>query len=88
MTPLNGPSWMAVLALALGILGLAFSLWRARKRNAQRAPRISVLDHLLLWPRLLRSSKSVDRSRRLFTGRELWGWLVLAVLIVIGVVFF
>lgn len=47
-----------------------------------------MLDYLLLWPRLLRSSKSVDRSRRLFTDRELWGWLVLAVLIVIGVVFF
>jgi uncharacterized membrane protein len=71
-----------------GACGLALAYRQSKKRVSTRGAPRSFLDYLLLWPLLFESSSSVDRSRRLLTTRELIGWLIVLVLVVVGLVFF
>ena len=77
-----------LLVLLVGCFGLFIAYRRSKSRVSTRGENRSLLDYLLLWPLLFESSSSVDRSRRLLTTRELIGWLIVAVLIVVGMVFF
>jgi len=77
-----------LLAILVGSIGLALAYHRSRNRVSTRGEDRSWLDYVLLWPLLFESSPIVDRSRRLLTNRELIGWLIVAALIVVGMVFF
>jgi hypothetical protein len=77
--------FLFVLPFGAGALVLAYR--QSKKRASTDGPSRSWLDYLLLWPLLFEKS-SVDRSRRLLTNRELLGWLIVALLIVVGLVFF
>jgi hypothetical protein len=76
------------LVLLIGAAGLVLAYRQSKKRASVGGRQRSLLDYLLLWPLLFESSSSVDRSRRLLTNRELIGWLIVALLIVVGLVFF
>jgi hypothetical protein len=80
-----GPFLLVVIG---GACALALAYRQSKKRVPTRGASRSFLDYLLLWPLLFESSSSVDRSRRLLTTRELIGWLIVLVLIVLGLVFF
>jgi hypothetical protein len=80
-----GPVLLVVL---VGCFALFIAYRRSKARVSMRGEGRPLLDYLLLWPLLLERSSSVDRSRRLLTNRELIGWLIVAVLIVLGMVFF
>ena len=75
-----------VLVLGAGVLALAYR--QSKRRVSTDAQSRSWLDYLLLWPLLFKKSSSVDRSRRLLTNREIMGWLIVVLLMIIAVVFF
>jgi hypothetical protein len=77
-----------LLVVIGGACGLALAYRQSKKRVSMRGAPRSLLDYLLLWPLLFESSPSVDRSRRLFTTREMVGWLIVLALIVVGLVFY
>jgi hypothetical protein len=79
-----GP-FLLVLLFGAGALILAYR--QSKKRTSTDGQSRSLLDYLLLWPLLFERS-SVDRSRRLLTNREVAGWLIVVLLIVVGLVFF
>jgi hypothetical protein len=76
------------LVLIIGAAGLALACRQSKRRASVGGRQRSLFDYFLIWPLLFESSSSVDRSRRLLTNRELIGWLVVALLIVVGMVFF
>jgi hypothetical protein len=75
-----------VLVLGAGVLALAYR--QSKRRVSTDAQSRSWLDYLLLWPLLFDKSSSVDRSRRLLTNREIMGWFIVVLLMIIAVVFF
>ena len=77
---------MLVLVLGAGALALAYR--QSKKRVSTDGQSRSWLDYLLLWPLLFEKSSSADRPRRLLTNREVVGWLIVVLLIVVGLVFF
>jgi hypothetical protein len=77
-----------LFAMLIGSFGLAVAYHRSRKHVSTHGKDRSWLDYVLLWPLLFENSSTVDRSRRLLTNRELIGWLIVATLIVVGIVFF
>jgi hypothetical protein len=79
-----GP-FLLVLLFGTGALVLAYR--QSKKRASTDTQSRSLLDYFLLWPLLFEKSP-VDRSRRSFTNREIVGWLIVALLIVVGLVFF
>ncbi len=79
-----GP-FLLVLLFGAGSLVLAYR--QSKKRVSAPGQSRSFLDYLLLWPLLFEKSSSVDRSRRLLTNREIVGWIIVLLLIVIGVTF-
>ena len=76
------------LVLLVGACGLALAYRHSKKRVSMVARQRSFLDYLLLWPLLFENSPSGDRSGRLRTNRELIGWLIVLILLVVGLVFF
>jgi hypothetical protein len=77
-----------LLVILIGAFGLVIAYRRSKQRVSLRDGDRSWLDYVLLWPLLFESSSKIDRSRRLFTTRELIGWGIVAALILIGMVFF
>jgi len=77
-----------LLIVVLGVGVLTFVYRQSKKRVSPDSPSRSWLDYLLLWPLLFEKSSSVDRSRRLLTNREIMGWLIVVLLMIIAVVFF
>ena len=75
-----------VLVLGAGVLALAYR--QSKGRVSTDAQSRSWLDYLLLWPLLFEKSSSVDRSRSLLTNREIMGWLVVVLLVIIAVFLF
>lgn len=78
------------LALLVGCSGLIATFGRLRSRDGSPDAKRSLLDYLLVWPLLLgKPSRGSDvrRDARFFTGRELGGWLILLVLIVLAIAF-
>ena len=80
-----GP-FILVLVLGAGVLALAYR--QSKRRVSKDGLSRSWLDYLLLWPLLFEKSSSVDRSRRLLTNREIIGWLIVVVLMVVAMVLF
>ena len=76
-----------LLVLLFGVGALALAYRQSKKRASMGTQSRSLLDYLLLWPLLFEKS-SVDRSRRLLTNREVVGWVIVGLLIVVGLVFF
>ena len=77
-----------LLAGFTGASALVLAYHRSKKRVSSRSESRAPLDYLLLWPLLFKASSSVDRFERLLTNREIIGWLIVAALIVVGMVFF
>jgi hypothetical protein len=78
-----------VITILVGLGGLFAAYYRAEKyvRSEDQSP--SVWDYVLLWPFLF-NKKSADlasRQRRLLTTREIAGWLIVLLLIVVATVF-
>lgn len=69
--------------------GLFAAYYRAQKyiRSVDQSP--LTWDYALLWPLLLNktSATTARGQRRLLTTREIVGWLVVLILIVVAVVF-
>jgi hypothetical protein len=78
-----------VLTVLIGLGGLFAAYYRAQKyiRSEDQSP--SAWDYVLLWPLLLNktSADSASRQRTLLTTREIVGWLVVLLLIVVAVIF-
>jgi hypothetical protein len=77
-----------LLALALGAAVLVLAYRQSKRRVSTDGQSRSWFDYLLLWPLLLEKSSSVDRSRRLLTNREMAGWLIVVVLMIVAWVLF
>ncbi len=60
----------------------------SKRRVASGSGSRSWLDYLLLWPLLFEASSSVNRSQRLLTNREIIGWLIVVLLMVVVMAFF
>jgi len=74
-------------ALALGACGIGFLIWvlyRSAEREGEDA-RFGVSDHLLLWPLLLTKRKDGKAVRRGLTRRELIGWTLVAIIMLLAV---
>jgi hypothetical protein len=78
-----------VLTIVIGLSGLFAAYYRAQKyvRSEDQSP--SVWDYVLLWPLLFNktSADTASRQRRLLTTREIVGWLIVLVLIVVAILF-
>jgi hypothetical protein len=77
-----------ILVLLLGAAVLALAYRQSKRRVSKDGLSRSWLDYLLLWPLLFEKSSSVDRSGRLLTNREIVGWLIVVLLMIVGWVFF
>jgi hypothetical protein len=80
------------LVILVGICGLAAAYAQSKKRERASGQRRSLLDYLLVWPLLFdissKSAKDEGKSGgRLLTNRAIVGWLVVAALIVLAMVF-
>jgi hypothetical protein len=75
-----------VLAILIGLSGLVAAYFRAQRyvRSEDQGP--SVWDYVLLWPLLFNKTSAdlASRQRRLLTTREIVGWLIVLVLIVVA----
>ena len=79
-----------VLALLLGIAGLVAAYSRSRMQVRGTSQRRSIWDYLLIWPLLFGSASIEDKAKRggrPLTNRELLGWIAVAVLIVLAIIF-
>jgi hypothetical protein len=75
------------LAVLVGVGGLIAVFGRSRQRLRDNGRR-SLLDYLLIWPLLFRNTgDKAERGGRVLTNREIVGWLVVIVLIVLAVTF-
>ena len=79
-----------VLALLVGTGGLVAAFGRSKMRVRGDAHRRSIWNYILVWPLLFGSASSKNKKQRdgrLLTNRELVGWLVVAVLLVLAMTF-
>jgi hypothetical protein len=77
-----------LLAATVGVFALV-AAYRQSKRSATNPNRPkSVLDYLLVWPLFFGGNAKTNRSKGLFTVRELFGWIIVVALIAVGMAFF
>lgn len=77
------------LVLLIGISSVAAALLLSKKRMHSPSTGRSVWEYMLVWPLFYGNSPEDNNKRagRLFTDREVVGWVILAVLIVLAVGF-
>jgi hypothetical protein len=77
------------LLLILGALsGFVLSYWRIRKTEESKTidgkVQKSLIDYLLLWPLIVKRDSTTER---IFSKREVAGWILLIALMIMAVVF-
>lgn len=78
--------WFWLLASALGLGFLFWTFTRTAKREGEDA-RFGLSDYILLWPLLLTRRENGKTVRRGLTRRELVGWVVVFVIMILAAVF-
>jgi hypothetical protein len=80
-------TWIAFV-VGLLIVGLLFAWVRQRSSSkAGEEARFGVADFALLWPMLLTRREGGKLVRRDFTRRELFGWAVVLLIVLLAVLF-
>ena len=83
------PQAFLTLALIVGAMGLVAALLQTKKSARRKGPR-PLLDYILLWPLLFGDASTEaegDRGGWLRRNRSLIGWVMVALLVVLAMVF-
>ena len=75
-----------IAAVFLGAAVLVFLYAYISKRDATGENRNSLLDWLLVWPKILDADKE-HRNGRFLTSREWLGWSIALAIVVLAIIF-
>ena len=75
-----------IAAVIFGGAALVFLYAYISKRDASNKDKNSLLDWLLVWPKILDADKE-HRNGRLLTSREWLGWSIALAIIVMAIIF-